>query len=98
MDWGPHCGRFIPFVILTVIPFLGLTSAHPLSSFEFRPSNFPFTCLCSCLPCVPVSPAVGEHLTLTISDIAFGGEGVARIEDFVIFVPFVLVGEVVEAE
>lgn len=45
-----------------------------------------------------MSPAVGEHLTLTISDIAFGGEGVARIEDFVIFVPFVLVGEVVDAE
>jgi tRNA/tmRNA/rRNA uracil-C5-methylase (TrmA/RlmC/RlmD family) len=45
-----------------------------------------------------VSPAVGEHLTLTITDIAFGGEGVARIEDFVIFVPFVLVGELVEAE
>jgi len=45
-----------------------------------------------------VSPAVGEHLTLTISDIAFGGEGVARIEDFVIFVPFVQIGEVVEAE
>jgi tRNA/tmRNA/rRNA uracil-C5-methylase (TrmA/RlmC/RlmD family) len=45
-----------------------------------------------------VSPAVGEHLTLTISDIAFGGEGVARIEDFVIFVPFVQVREVVEAE
>jgi tRNA/tmRNA/rRNA uracil-C5-methylase (TrmA/RlmC/RlmD family) len=45
-----------------------------------------------------VSPAVGQHLTLTITDIAFGGEGVARIEDFVIFVPFVLVGEVVEAE
>src|SRR6266481_933020 len=45
-----------------------------------------------------VSPAVGEHLTLTITDIAFGGEGVARIEDFVIFVPFVQVGEVVEAE
>ena len=45
-----------------------------------------------------MSPAVGEHLTLTISDIAFGGEGVARIEEFVIFVPFVLVGEVVQAE
>jgi tRNA/tmRNA/rRNA uracil-C5-methylase (TrmA/RlmC/RlmD family) len=45
-----------------------------------------------------VSPAVGEHLTLTITDIAFGGEGVARIEDFVIFVPFVQVAEVVEAE
>jgi tRNA/tmRNA/rRNA uracil-C5-methylase (TrmA/RlmC/RlmD family) len=45
-----------------------------------------------------VSPAVGEHLTLTITDIAFGGEGVARIEDFVVFVPFVQVSEVVEVE
>ena len=45
-----------------------------------------------------MSPAVGEHLNLTITDIAFGGEGVARIEDFVIFVPFVLVGETIEAE
>jgi tRNA/tmRNA/rRNA uracil-C5-methylase (TrmA/RlmC/RlmD family) len=35
---------------------------------------------------------------LTIEDIAFGGEGVARLDDFVVFVPFVLVGEVVEAE
>jgi tRNA/tmRNA/rRNA uracil-C5-methylase (TrmA/RlmC/RlmD family) len=35
---------------------------------------------------------------LTIHDIAFGGEGVARVNDFVIFVPFVLVGEIVEAE
>lgn len=35
---------------------------------------------------------------LTITDIAFGGEGVARLNDFVVFVPFVLVGEVVEAE
>ena len=43
-------------------------------------------------------PELGEKLTLTIDDIAFGGEGVARVEDFVVFVPFVLVGEVVEAE
>lgn len=42
--------------------------------------------------------APGTKLTLTISDIAFGGEGVSRIEDFVIFVPFVLPGETVEAE
>lgn len=35
---------------------------------------------------------------MTISDIAFGGEGVARVEDFVIFVPFVAAGETVEAE
>lgn len=31
-------------------------------------------------------------------DIAFGGEGVARIDEFVVFVPFVIVGETVEAE
>ncbi len=37
-------------------------------------------------------------LTLTIHDLAFGGEGVGRIEDFVVFVPFVIVGETVEAE
>ncbi|MCX6894241.1 MAG: class I SAM-dependent RNA methyltransferase [Verrucomicrobia bacterium] len=41
---------------------------------------------------------IGDPLTLTIHDIAFGGEGVARVNDFVVFVPFVLVGEVVEAE
>jgi tRNA/tmRNA/rRNA uracil-C5-methylase (TrmA/RlmC/RlmD family) len=40
----------------------------------------------------------GQVLTLTVADIAFGGEGVARHEDFVIFVPFVLPGEVVEVE
>src|SRR6266568_4177350 len=43
-------------------------------------------------------PAVGNKLTLTIDDIAFGGEGVARVEDFVVFVPFVMVGEVVAGE
>ncbi len=41
---------------------------------------------------------VGDRLRLTISDIAFGGEGVARVDDFVVFVPFVAVGEEVEAE
>jgi tRNA/tmRNA/rRNA uracil-C5-methylase (TrmA/RlmC/RlmD family) len=33
-----------------------------------------------------------------VGDIAFGGEGVARLDDFVVFVPFVGVGEVVEVE
>jgi len=33
-----------------------------------------------------------------IHDIAFGGEGVGRVDDFVVFVPFVLVGETVVAE
>ena len=41
---------------------------------------------------------LGSRLTLTITDIAFGGEGVARQEDFVVFVPFVAPGEAVEAE
>jgi tRNA/tmRNA/rRNA uracil-C5-methylase (TrmA/RlmC/RlmD family) len=45
-----------------------------------------------------VSLTPGETITLTISDVAFGGEGVARLDDFVVFVPFVAVGEVVEAE
>lgn len=45
-----------------------------------------------------VGPAVGDKLTLTISDIAFGGEGVGRVQDFVVFVPFVAKGEEVEAE
>ena len=40
----------------------------------------------------------GDQLLLTISDIAFGGEGVARLEHFVLFVPFVALGEEVEAE
>jgi tRNA/tmRNA/rRNA uracil-C5-methylase (TrmA/RlmC/RlmD family) len=35
---------------------------------------------------------------LTIDDIAFGGEGVGRVDDFVVFVPFVALGEVVEVE
>ncbi len=41
---------------------------------------------------------VGTRCTITIDDIAFGGEGVGRMEEFVVFVPFVLTGEVVEAE
>jgi tRNA/tmRNA/rRNA uracil-C5-methylase (TrmA/RlmC/RlmD family) len=45
-----------------------------------------------------VSLALGNKLTLTIGDIAFGGEGVARLGDFVVFVPFVAMGEIVEAE
>jgi tRNA/tmRNA/rRNA uracil-C5-methylase (TrmA/RlmC/RlmD family) len=42
--------------------------------------------------------APGDILQLTIDDIAFGGEGVGRVDDFVIFVPFVAQGEAVEAE
>jgi len=43
-------------------------------------------------------PAFGSRLTVTIRDIAFGGEGLARVDDFVLFVPFVVVGEDVEVE
>jgi len=42
--------------------------------------------------------AVGDQLKLRVGDIAFGGEGVARVDDFVVFVPFVAAGEVVRAE
>ncbi len=45
-----------------------------------------------------MSLKIGDKLTLTIHDIAFGGEGVGRVDDFVVFVPFVLVGETVEVE
>jgi tRNA/tmRNA/rRNA uracil-C5-methylase (TrmA/RlmC/RlmD family) len=74
-----------------------------------------------------VSLKIGDKLTLTIHDIAFGGEGVGRVsvsrdesresrakaiptdaqaldprpstlDNFVVFVPFVIVGETVEAE
>jgi tRNA/tmRNA/rRNA uracil-C5-methylase (TrmA/RlmC/RlmD family) len=41
---------------------------------------------------------VGDRVTLTIQDVAFGGEGVGRVDDFVVFVPFVAMGETVEAE
>ena len=40
----------------------------------------------------------GDKINLTIHDLAFGGEGVGRIDEFVVFVPFVAVGETVEAE
>jgi tRNA/tmRNA/rRNA uracil-C5-methylase (TrmA/RlmC/RlmD family) len=41
---------------------------------------------------------LGTKLRVTVHDIAFGGEGVARAGDFVIFVPFVLVDEEIEIE
>ena len=50
------------------------------------------------LPTPSTTPALGDKLTVSIHDIAFGGEGVGRTHDFVIFVPFVVVGEVVEVE
>ncbi len=41
---------------------------------------------------------VGQTLTVTINDIAFGGEGVARVNDFVLFIPYVIPGETAEVE
>lgn len=41
---------------------------------------------------------IGDKVVATIVDVAFGGEGVARLDDFVLFVPFVLAGEEVEVE
>ncbi|HEY3913467.1 MAG TPA: class I SAM-dependent RNA methyltransferase [Verrucomicrobiae bacterium] len=43
-------------------------------------------------------PSAGDTVRLTIHDIAFGGEGVGRLGEFVVFVPFVAPGEVVDAE
>lgn len=40
----------------------------------------------------------GQKVTVEINDIAFGGEGVGRIDDFVVFVPFVAPGERLEVE
>lgn len=42
--------------------------------------------------------AVGQKHTVTIVDLAFGGEGVARVNDFVLFVPYVIPGETAEVE
>ena len=43
----------------------------------------------------PPSLSVGELRVVKIEDIAFGGDGVGRLEGFVVFVPFVVVGETV---
>jgi tRNA/tmRNA/rRNA uracil-C5-methylase (TrmA/RlmC/RlmD family) len=45
-----------------------------------------------------VSLKIGDRVSLVIHDIAFGGEGVGRLEQMVVFVPFVITGETVEAE
>jgi len=45
-----------------------------------------------------VSLKLGDKINLTIQDLAFGGEGVGRVDEFVVFVPFVITGETIEAE
>lgn len=41
---------------------------------------------------------LGSRQVLDITDLAFGGEGLGRVDDFVVFVPFVIPGERVEVE
>ncbi len=41
---------------------------------------------------------VGERLTLRVDSIAYGGEGVGRADQFVVFVPFTAPGELAEVE
>ena len=51
------------------------------------------------IPATPdavLRPEVGQRVTLKIEDIAFGGEGVGRVEGFVVFVPLVIKDETVE--
>lgn len=43
-------------------------------------------------------PLIGDELTLRVCDIAFGGEGVARHGEFVVFIPFVALGELVRVQ
>lgn len=40
----------------------------------------------------------GQTLSATVHDLAFGGEGVARVDNLVVFIPFTIPGEQVEAE
>jgi tRNA/tmRNA/rRNA uracil-C5-methylase (TrmA/RlmC/RlmD family) len=47
---------------------------------------------------VPQSVTTGSRHVVSIQDIAFGGEGVGRLENFVVFVPFTIIGEEVEIE
>lgn len=52
-------------------------------------------------PGVPASTpplSTGQSIEVTVEDLAFGGEGVARMQDFVVFIPFVIPGERVRAE
>ncbi len=45
-----------------------------------------------------MSLKLGDKIILPIHDLAFGGEGVGRVDEFVVFVPFVITGETVEVE
>ncbi len=49
------------------------------------------------LPAPPILQP-GQRVELDITTVAFGGDGIGRVDNFVVFVPFVLEGERVEAE
>jgi 23S rRNA (uracil1939-C5)-methyltransferase len=50
-------------------------------------------------PPLPVAPFTqGDRVTLTIHDLAFGGEGVGRVGEFVVFVPYACPGDVLEVK
>ena len=49
-------------------------------------------------PAAPPALALGERITLDIHDLAFGGEGVGRHGEMVVFVPYTCPGERVEAK
>ncbi|HVM62298.1 MAG TPA: class I SAM-dependent RNA methyltransferase [Verrucomicrobiae bacterium] len=40
----------------------------------------------------------GQRIELDITTVAFGGDGIGRVDNFVVFVPFVIAGERVEVE
>lgn len=49
-------------------------------------------------PANPPPVAVGQTVEVVVEDLAFGGEGVARVQEFVVFIPQVIPGERVQAE
>jgi 23S rRNA (uracil1939-C5)-methyltransferase len=47
---------------------------------------------------VPSPPLVGERCTVTVETLAAGGDGIARINGFTVFVPFSAPGDVADVE
>jgi 23S rRNA (uracil1939-C5)-methyltransferase len=45
-----------------------------------------------------VRPKKGEIVTLNVTDLAFGGKGVAKIENFVVFIESAVPGDIIEAK
>ena len=62
------------------------------------PSSHSTTSAAAPSPVAESALKLGDRVTVTATDIAFGGEGVARAGEFVLFVPFLLIGETAEVE